>query len=49
MNRRQSATDGKGWTRNVSPHRTPNQAVFAGALNLCNAIIMTNRKCINDL
>ena len=47
MNRLPGATDGTGWTRNASPHRTPNQPVFAGASNVRRAIIMTNRKCIH--
>ncbi len=47
MNRRQGATDGPGLTRNASPHRTPNQPVFAGVSNLRGAITMTTRKCIH--
>ncbi len=47
MKRRPGATDGTGWTRNASPHRTPNQSVFAGASNLRTAITMTNRNCIH--
>ncbi len=47
MNRRHGATDGTGRARDASPHRIPNQAVFAGASNLRPAFTMTNRNCIH--
>ena len=47
MNRRLGATDRTGWIRNASPHRIPDQPVFARTSNLRKAITMTNRKCIH--